>query len=420
MEDLKGTGNSGEEQESEDNNGKYLNPTPILDELVDGQWPSFIKGFKEFGERTEKPMVRGVLDQLEYSYKTKMGYWKGGLVTVKGYGAGIITRFSMIKDKFPEAKEFHTFRVQPAPGLHYNTKMLREVCDIWEKHGSGLITMHGQTGNLQLQGIEQDKTQECFDELNQAGWDLGGAGATVRTAASCVGPARCEQACFDNLKVHEKVLKYYAGMTHRPEFNYKLKFKFSACPNDCANAIMRADVALIGTWRDSIQIEQEYVKEWMDEYGEDALFDQVVNMCPTKAISHKIGTSTIEIDNKNCVRCMHCINVIPKALSPGKERGASLLMGGKNTLKVGVNLGSMMIPFMKLDTDEEVEAFIELMDEIFDWWDDNGLDHERVGETIERVGMKQFLEAVGIEANIDMIVRPRDNPYYKKQYDSAT
>ena len=420
MEDLKGTGNSGEEQESEDNNGKYLNPTPILDELVDGQWPSFIKGFKEFGERTEKPMVRGVLDQLEYSYKTKMGYWKGGLVTVKGYGAGIITRFSMIKDKFPEAKEFHTFRVQPAPGLHYSTKMLREVCDIWEKHGSGFITLHGQTGNIQLQGIEQDKTQECFDELNQAGWDLGGAGATVRTAASCVGPARCEQACFDNLKVHEKVLKYYAGMTHRPEFNYKLKFKFSACPNDCANAIMRADVALIGTWRDSIQIEQEYVKEWMDEYGEDALFDQVVNMCPTKAISHKIGTSTIEIDNKNCVRCMHCINVIPKALSPGKERGASLLMGGKNTLKVGVNLGSMMIPFMKLDTDEEVEEFIELMDEIFDWWDDNGLDHERVGETIERVGMKQFLEAVGIEANIDMIVRPRDNPYYKKQYDSAT
>ena len=419
MEDVIGKGNSSEEQESEDNNGKFLNPTPILDELVDGKWPSFIKGFKEFGERTEKPMVRGVLDQLEYSYKTKMGYWKGGLVTVKGYGAGIITRFSMIKDKFPEAKEFHTFRVQPAPGLHYNTKMLREVCDIWEKHGSGLITMHGQTGNLQLQGIEQDKTQECFDELNQAGWDLGGAGATVRTAASCVGPARCEQACFDNLKVHEKVLKYYAGMTHRPEFNYKLKFKFSACPNDCANAIMRADVALIGTWRDSIQIEQEYVKEWMDEYGEDALFDQVVNMCPTKAISHKIGTSTIEIDNKNCVRCMHCINVIPKALSPGKERGASLLMGGKNTLKVGVNLGSMMIPFMKLDTDEEVEEFIELMDEVFDWWDENGLDHERVGETIERVGMKQFLEAVGIEANIDMIVRPRDNPYYKKHYDSA-
>ncbi|MEC9384475.1 MAG: sulfite reductase, dissimilatory-type subunit alpha, partial [SAR324 cluster bacterium] len=211
MDDLKGAGSSGDEKDTGDNKGKFLNPTPILDELEGGKWPSFITGFKELGERTEKSMIRGVMDQLEYSYKTKMGYWKGGLVTVKGYGAGIITRFSMIKDKFPEATEFHTFRVQPAPGLHYNTKMLREVCDIWEKHGSGFINMHGQSGNLQLIGIEQDKTQECFDELNQAGWDLGGAGATVRTAASCVGPARCEQACFDNLKVHEKVLKNYAG-----------------------------------------------------------------------------------------------------------------------------------------------------------------------------------------------------------------
>ena len=130
MEDLKGAGSSGDDKENLDNEGKFLNHTPILDELEGGKWPSFISGFKELAERTEKPMIRGVMDQLEYSYKTKMGYWKGRLVTVKGYGAGIITRFSMIKDKFPEATEFHTFRVQPAPGLHYNTKMLREVCDI--------------------------------------------------------------------------------------------------------------------------------------------------------------------------------------------------------------------------------------------------------------------------------------------------
>ena len=100
MEDLKGAGSSGDDKENLDNEGKFLNHTPILDELEGGKWPSFISGFKELAERTEKPMIRGVMDQLEYSYKTKMGYWKGGLVTVKGYGAGIITRFSMIKDKF--------------------------------------------------------------------------------------------------------------------------------------------------------------------------------------------------------------------------------------------------------------------------------------------------------------------------------
>ena len=133
----------------------------------------------------------------------------------------------MIKDKIPEATEFHTFRVQPAPGYHYSTKMLRDICDIWEKYGSGLIALHGQSGDIMFQGIKDSDAQECFDELNKAGFDLGGAGATIRTSASCVGAARCEQACYDNLKVHEKVLKSFAGMTHRPELNYKFKFKFS-------------------------------------------------------------------------------------------------------------------------------------------------------------------------------------------------
>ncbi|NTU50224.1 MAG: dissimilatory-type sulfite reductase subunit alpha [Desulfobulbaceae bacterium] len=397
-----------------DANGKFLNPTPMLDELEKGPWPSFISGFKELAERTKKPMLRGVMDQLEYSYNTKMGYWKGGLVTVDGYGAGIITRYSMIKDMLPEAAEFHTMRIQPAPGLHYNTKMLRELCDIWEKHGSGIIALHGQTGDIMLQGIEQNKVQDCFNELNQAGWDLGGAGAGMRTGVSCAGQARCENACYDNLKLHLKVLKHYAGQTHRPEWNYKLKFKFSGCPNDCTNAIMRSDLAVIGTWKDSIQMDKAEVNAWVDEHGMDALVNQVINLCPTKAISLKDGE--MHIESRDCVRCMHCLNAMPKALSPGKEKGITFLMGGKNTLKVGVNLGSMIIPYMKMETDEDIEAFIEKIDEIIEWWEDAGLDHERIGETIERVGLKQFLEGVGLEADINMVTRPRDNPYFKAKY----
>jgi dissimilatory sulfite reductase alpha subunit len=395
-------------------NGMFLHPTPMLDELEKGPWPSFITGFKELAERTRKPMLRGVMDQLEYSYNTKMGYWKGGLVTVDGYGAGVITRYSVIKDKYPEAAEFHTMRIQPAPGLHYNTAMMRQLCDIWEKYGSGVIALHGQTGDIMLQGIEQEKVQACFDELNEAGWDLGGAGAGMRTAVSCIGPARCENACYDNLNVHLKILKHFVGALHRPEWNYKIKFKFSACPNDCTNSIMRSDLAVIGTWKDAIQVEPDEVKAWVREKGVDALVNQVINLCPTKAITLEEGEMVI--DSRDCVRCMHCLNAMPKALSPGKERGISLLMGGKNTLKVGVNMGSMIVPFMKMETDEDLETFIELTEGIIDWWDDNGLDHERIGETIERVGLKQFLEGVGMDADINMVTRPRDNPYFKAKY----
>lgn len=113
---------------------------------------------------------------------------------------------------------------------------------------------------------------------------------------------------------------------------------------------------------------------------------------------------------------MHCLNVMPRALSPGKERGVTILLGGKNTLKVGPMGGTMVVPFFKMETDEDVDKFIELSESIIDWWNDNGFEKERIGETIERVGLKQFLTGVGLEASVDMVAKPRSNPYYKSEY----
>ena len=402
------------ENDSAPEKNNFLNPTPMLAELEQGPWPSFVSGFKKLAERTHKPMLRGVIDQLEYSYQTKTGYWEGGLVTVRGYGSGVITRRSKIQDKFPEAHEFHTLRVQPAPGLHYSTSMLRNLCDTWEKHGSGIIALHGQSGDIMLQGIEEARVQACFDDINQAGWDLGGAGPAMRTAVSCVGPARCEHACYDTLRIHHEVLKHFAGDIHRPSYNYKFKFKFSGCPNDCTNSIFRADMAVIGIWRDAIQVETEAVSAWIEQHGIDDLVNNVITRCPTRAMS--LDGEGVRIDNSCCVRCMHCINVMNGALSPGRERGVALLLGGKNTLKVGAMGGTVIVSFMKMETDADLEAFIALSQTIIDWWNDNGFDHERVGETIERVGLKQFLDGVGLQASIDMVTRPRSNPYYKSEY----
>ena len=394
---------------------KKLNPTPILDELEKGRWPSFISGYKEWIQTTGNTMTRGVLDQLQYSYETKMGYWKGGVVGVHGYGAGVISRYSMIADKFPEAKEFHTVRIQPAPGLHYSTKKLRDLLDVWEKYGSGLLSMHGQTGNLQLQGVDQDNVQECFDELNKLGWDLGGAGASVRTGASCVGPARCEMACYDSLGAHYEVLSYFTDLVHRPQLPYKAKFKFSGCPNDCSNSIQRADYAVIGTWKGDIQMDTAEVSAFIEKKGVDYLVNNVITRCPTNAITLENGSMVI--NNSDCVRCMHCINVMPKALSPGVERGITLLVGGKGHLKVGNMLGSVMIPFLKMDTKEDMEGLIDIIDRMIDWWSEEALDHERIGECIERVGMVTFLEAAELDTEIDMVSHPRDNPYFKADHD---
>ncbi|HPP82411.1 MAG TPA: hypothetical protein PLZ50_02465, partial [Rubrivivax sp.] len=93
---------------------KKMHPTPILDQLEGGPWPSFVSGLKRLAE--DKDYVVDLLGTLESSYRNKKGYWKGGTVGVYGYGGGVIPRFSEVGDKFPASKEFHTLRVQPPAG----------------------------------------------------------------------------------------------------------------------------------------------------------------------------------------------------------------------------------------------------------------------------------------------------------------
>jgi len=394
---------------------KPFHKTPMLDQLESGPWPSFVTGLKRLAHNNN--MMVDLLGQLEHSYTTRKGYWKGGTVSVFGYGGGIIPRFTELmgsdgKAMFPEAKEFHTLRVQPPAGNHYTTKMLRQLSDSWNKWGSGLIAFHGQTGNIMFIGTTSENTQHFFDEINEYGWDLGGAGPCVRTAMSCVGAARCEQSCANEQKIHRTLVNNFIDDMHRPALPYKFKFKVSGCPNDCMNSIQRADFSVIGTWRDDMKVDQKEVKAFIKGKSRKYVIDNVVNRCPTKALSLN-DDDTLDVDNRNCVRCMHCINVMTKALKPGDDKGITLLIGGKRTLKIGDTFGTVIVPFMKLETDEDYERIREIAANTIDFWAENGLEHERCGEMIERIGLVNFLEGIGLEVDPNMITQPRTSSYVR-------
>jgi sulfite reductase alpha subunit len=411
---------------------KPLPDTPNLDQLESGPWPSFVTGLKRLAR--DNPMMSDLLGQLETSYRDKFGYWKGGTVGVIGYGGGIIPRFTELKDAdgkplFPEAAEFHTLRVQPPAGMHYTSDLLRKLADTWvDAGGSGLIAFHGQSGDIMFQGIRSENVQKAFDGLNALGFDLGGAGPALRTSMSCVGAARCEMSCYDEARALRTVINNNIDDMHRPSLPYKFKFKFSGCPNDCVNAIQRSDMATIGTWRDNIRADQAIADEWMAGHGMNDLVNMVVSLCPTKAITLRdAGTPAREhetvlrvadaaemaIDNHNCVRCMHCLNVMPGALLPGRDKGVTVLIGGKGVLKIGATMGTVIIPFMKLESDADFEKLNDLARGVLDFFAENALDHERTGEMIERIGLVNFLEGIGLEIDPNMIAHPRTNPYIR-------
>nr|MBS0021081.1 dissimilatory-type sulfite reductase subunit alpha [Gammaproteobacteria bacterium] len=389
---------------------KKMHQTPMLNQLEGGRWPSFVTGLKRLAE--DKDMMVDLLGQLEHSYETRKGYWKGGTASVLGYGGGVIPRFSEVADKYPASAEFHTLRIMPPAGMHYTTDILRKLCDIWERHGSGLIALHGQSGDIMFQGCTSQNIQAAFDEINELGFDMGGAGPSVRTAMSCVGHARCEHSCYDEVRAHRTVMNNFLDDLHRPALPYKFKFKFSGCPNDCMNSIQRADMAIIGTWRDDIRINQAEVKAFVRAKGRKYVIDNVLTRCPTRCLSLN-DDDTLAVQNQDCVRCMHCINVMTKALSPGLDRGVTILIGGKRTLKIGDLLGTVLIPFKKLETQADFDELLELAENIIEFWAENGLEHERVGEMIERIGMGNFLEAINVEVDPAMISQPRTNPFVR-------
>lgn len=398
--------------------------TPLLDELEKGPWPSFVTDLKQQAET--KPECWDILGQLELSYKDRITHWKhGGIVGVFGYGGGIVGRYSDVPDQFPGVEHFHTVRVAQPSGMYYSTENLRALMDLWEKYGSGVTNIHGSTGDMIFLGTRTENLEPLFWDLtHELGQDLGGSGSNLRTPSCCLGVSRCEWSCYDTQEVCHSLTMHYQDEIHRPAFPYKFKFKFSGCPNDCVAAIARSDFAVIGTWKDKIRIDQAAVKKYIDndpaypscggahkgrDWGKFDIRKEVLNLCPTRCMW--MEGDELKIDDAECNRCMHCINVMPRALRPGVEKGASICIGAKAPILDGAQFGTLIIPFVQVTKDNDFQDLIDVIEKVWDWWMEVGKNRERVGETMQRVGLPTFLSVMEIEPMPQHIQEPRSNPY---------
>jgi dissimilatory sulfite reductase (desulfoviridin) alpha/beta subunit len=115
-----------------------------------------------------------------------------------------------------------------------------------------------------------------------------------------------------------------------------------------------------------MKVDQDEVKAYVARKGRKYVIDNVVTRCPTNALSLN-DDDTLDVDNKSCVRCMHCLNVMPACLSPGDDKGVSILIGGKRTLKIGDLFGTVVVPFMSLESEQDYERLVEIAEETIDF-----------------------------------------------------
>jgi sulfite reductase alpha subunit len=72
-----------------------------------------------------------------------------------------------------------------------------------------------------------------------------------------------------------------------------------------------------------------------------------------------------------------------------------------------------VVPFQRLQSEEDYEQIVELGQKIIDFFAENALEHERTGEMIERIGLVNFLEGIGLDVDAAMVAAPRSNPYVR-------
>ena len=316
-------------------------------------------------------------------------------------------------------------RVNQPCGKYYSTEYLRQLTDLWDFRGSGVTNMHGATGDIILLGTTTPQLEEVFwtltHDFNQ---DLGGSGSNLRTPADCLGTSRCEYSCYDTAALCHFLTNEYQDELHRPAFPYKFKFKFDGCPNCCVASIARSDMSFIGTWKDNIRIDQDAVNKYVEkdpaypanagahkgkDWGPFDIEKEVLDLCPTHCMKYE--NKTLTINDEHCTRCMHCINVMPRALKIGKETGLSILVGAKAPILDGAQMGSLLVPFVEVNADNDYEEITEVIENVWDWWMEEGKNRERLGELIMRQGFQKLLEVTGIEAQPQHVAYPRTNPY---------
>jgi len=374
-----------------------------LKALEEGPWPSHVAELR----RSKYP-----IHLYGMGLVAKATPWASSVANAPGIFAGVLSRVSHPWTRMdPPISEDHERIIIPSAQV-VSTIVMRELIRISRQYGWALFQLIGGTGDI-VMNVERDKIIDAAKEVRRIGLEVGGSGDVMRNSVACPGPLLCEYAIYDTLRARDMTYECFLDWASYPQFPYKIKFKFSGCPIDCLKAQARADYVFIGTWRGAPDVNEEALNKWMEEGGS---IDELVKACPTGAIEFRNGK--LSIDGGKCVQCMECIKRAYPAISPGRERGIRVLLGGTIKSRNGPKLAKVLVPFIPLrdsmhPDDEVMKVFELLKDKVVPKWDEIGWRRERIGDVAIRLGWRRFVTEV---ANLDPKGIVKDGggrePYY--------
>ena len=261
--------------------------------------------------------------------------------------------------------DYFSMRLHAAGG-NLTSDYLRAVADAADQYGKGYVHVTSRQG-IEIPFVHLDNTDAASGQMTSAGIGPGASGKKIRAVVACQGDRVCKRGLIDCQGICEKIDELYFG---KP-VPYKFKIAVTGCPASCLK-VQENDFGIMG-FTDPIFIEENCV---MCRLCEKA--------CEMSAIT--IENGSLYLDMHKCVSCGLCVKACRKDAMQTKAQGFTIFVGGK----VGKRprMGDM---FFRTDNEKVV---FDILEKTIDYYHENALEGERLGDVIDRCGLDKFGETI--------------------------
>ena len=246
-----------------------------------------------------------------------------------------------------------------APGGRVTAPRLRRIADLAEKYGQGIVHLSVRM-SPEILYVKMDDLDAVVSELAEVGQEIASCGKRFRVTTACGGCEYNPNGLVDSQALAQESTRRFFG-TNTP---HKFKTSFSGCPIDCMRA-REMDLGFQG------MMEPKLVPE------NCTACTLCVKACQDDALRME-GDKPVR-DWDKCISCGDCVKVCPFEAMVAARIGHAAYAGGKHGKHPHA-----AYPLAQFLPDEKVFA---VMEKTMEWYNANAPRGERIGETIDRVGM---------------------------------